>query len=167
MEIKPMLFREFETLDTAEQERYLQAIVDRFGAVKLNLCEMLDMSVYGYQKYVKEKGIKIKYRSGKKSYTRCANSEEWIAFTLPLSETMTKRRSIEAKEANWDCFAYDPPKGRSHGKCNALKKLYCSEGDCGFYKNKLAYMKENRRIYGNPQGIDLKYQKKLEERWKK
>ena len=121
MEIKPMLFREFETLDTAEQEKYLQALVDRFGAVKLNLCEMLDMSVYGYQKHIKENGIKIKYRSGKKSYTNCANSEEWIAFTLPLSETMTKRRSIEAKEApryhNQDrLFCLHPDEGENARK---------------------------------------------------
>ena len=159
MEIKPMLFREFETLDATEQERYLQALIDRFGAVRLNLCEMLDMSVYGYQKHIKENGIKIKYRSGKKSYTRCANSEEWIAFTLPLSETMTKRRSIEAKEANWDCFAYDPPRGKSHGKCKALKKLYCSSEHCNFYKNKVDYIRENKRLYGNAEGL-TEYPKK-------
>ena len=76
-----------------------------------------------------------------------------IIFSLVLFVSFLTSGSIEAKEANWDCFAYDPPKGRSHGKCNALKKLYCSEGDCGFYKNKLDYIRENKRLYGNAEGL--------------
>lgn len=31
-----------------------------------------------------------------------------------------------------DCFAYSKDRNR----CNALKSLYCKDGECGFYKKK-------------------------------
>lgn len=33
---------------------------------------------------------------------------------------------------NKDCFAYDA----KYKECNALKKLYCKDENCKFYKNK-------------------------------
>ena len=39
-------------------------------------------------------------------------------------------RKVTKQMGKGDCFAY------INGKCNALKKMYCEEGECDFYKKK-------------------------------
>lgn len=153
--LKPMLFREYDKLTPAEKQEYLQAVIDTFGAVKQNLCEMLDCGKYGFEKSLKADKVKLNYRNGRRfTYEKCCQNEAWIEFIEPVLKSVKKRRGIITKI---DCFAYIPTKGKTREKCKALRNLYCRNEVCAFYKTKLDYVRENRRLYGNPEGVDKDY----------
>lgn len=143
MEIKAMRWREFDKLDNKTE--YLQAIVDKFGATRGNICDMLGMEVQAFRFYARQRGIDVNY-SMKNRYRRCDESKEWRRF---VAEILGRQEDT----VHYDCFAYRPRKGRKPHNCDALRKLYCQIEDCGFYKPKWQLEKENKKLYGNPRGF--------------
>jgi len=158
MEIKAMRWRDFAKYPVEEQMEYLDDIKMIYRATRKNIIDMLGIESKAFERYCRNNNMRVKWLYGKKRAQDCAQSPVWNAFVKSLYGEYGI--SLPRK----DCFAYIEGDGRkTYKKCRALKKFYCVDGNCPFFRDRDEYAAEGRKLYGNPECIDHAYEKKISE----
>lgn len=161
MEIKAMRWREFAKYPVEEQIQYLDDLRMIYRATRKNIIDMLGVETHKFERYCRHNEIRINWLYGKQRTRECALSPAWLEFIRTLAGEYGVMRPKE------DCFAYEVRTGeRTRAHCTALRRFYCIEGNCPFYRSKDEYAAEGMRLYGNPECIDHQYQKKIQDSYK-
>ena len=147
--IKPVILRSLALHDDDYCESYLSTLSEKYGAAAQNIAAALDCDEKALRCFVAKRGLRVVLSDDPERAERCRESEPWQEFMA---------RTPRGLPAQSGCFAFagDP---RQPGKkdCLALKRLYCREGACPFFKPGDVYERELKRYPLDESRFDARF----------
>ena len=153
--IKPVGLRALALHDDDYCESYLSTLSEKYGAAIANIAAALDCDEETLRRFMAKRGLRTVLSDDPKQAERCRDSAPWQEF---MAQTP---RGLPVQSG---CFAFggDP---RQPGKkdCLALKRLYCREGACPFFKPGDVYERELKRFPLDESRYDARFWRTNEE----